>query len=178
MFAPDSHALPPSSTSQALVPLGQSRAIVPRGRFDSSDSDSDSDNGFDEPPAPKRFRLTYEEAKAALEVPVSYKQASTASEQEEWKKAIKSELQALHDKNEGYQSRAKHIDIRHHFIREHVKAKTIDLKYIESKNQLADFLTKPIATKQFERLLVKSKIRRCGSRGSVEVGDTGNTDVQ
>ena len=79
-------------------------------------------------------------------------------------------------KNEGYQSRAKHIDIRH-FIRQHVKANTIDLTYIESKNQLADFLTKPIATKQFQRLLIKSKIGNCGSRGSVgdgSVGDTGN----
>ena len=68
-------------------------------------------------------------------------------------------------KNEGYQSRAKHIDIRYHFIREHVKAKTIDLKYIESKNQLADFLTKPIATKQFQRLLTKSKIRKLWVEG-------------
>lgn len=62
-------------------------------------------------------------------------------------------------KNEGYQSRAKHIDIRYHFIREHVKAKVIDLQYVESKSQQADFLTKPIATKQFQHLLTKSKIQ-------------------
>jgi hypothetical protein len=88
--------------------------------------------------------------------------------------------------NEGYQSRAKHIDIRYHFIREHVKAKTIKLSYIESANQLADFLTKPIATKQFHRLLTMSMIGKCGSRGSVEytgtvgiqsVEDTGNAQV-
>ena len=70
-------------------------------------------------------------------------------------------------KNEGYQSRAKHIDIRHHFIREQVKARTIDLKYIPTADQLADFLTNSIATKQFQRLLTKSKIVNCGSRGSV-----------
>ena len=79
-------------------------------------------------------------------------------------------------KNEGYQSRAKHIDIRHHFIREHVKAKTIDLNYIESTNQLTDFLTKPITTKQFQRLLSKSRIQNCGSRGSVE--DTSSIEVR
>ena len=61
-------------------------------------------------------------------------------------------------KNDGYQSRAKHIDIRHHFVREQVKEKSIDLRYIETKQQLADFLTKPISTKQFQQLLTKSNI--------------------
>jgi hypothetical protein len=71
--------------------------------------------------------------------------------------------------NEGYHSRAKHIDIRHHFIREHIKSNEIKLEYIESKDQLADFLTKAIATKQFQRLLERSNIRSCRSRGSVVV---------
>ena len=31
-------------------------------------------------------------------------------------------------KNEGYQSRAKYIDIRYHFVRDQVKAKVIRLK--------------------------------------------------
>jgi hypothetical protein len=74
-------------------------------------------------------------------------------------------------KNEGYQSRAKHIDIRHHFVCEHVKAKTIELVYIESSNQLADCLTKPISTKQFQRLLIKPKVEDYRSRGSVDSTD-------
>ena len=72
-------------------------------------------------------------------------------------------------KNNGYQSRAKHIDIRHHFIREHVKSQNIALQYIETKNQLADYLTKAIPTKQFQTLIEKSRITNCKSRGSVEV---------
>ena len=44
--------------------------------------------------------------------------------------------------NDGYQSHAKHIDIRHHFIREHVKLRSIKLEYLSTKPQLADFLTK------------------------------------
>ena len=62
-------------------------------------------------------------------------------------------------KNDGYQSRAKHIDIRYHFVREQVKGKIIKLKYTETKSQLADFLTKPISTKKFEMLVDKAKIR-------------------
>ncbi|CEG41699.1 uncharacterized protein PHALS_12030 [Plasmopara halstedii] len=41
--------------------------------------------------------------------------------------------------------------------------------YIETKLQLADFLTKPISTKQFELMLDRFNIRNSPSRGSVEV---------
>nr|CCA28016.1 polyprotein putative [Albugo laibachii Nc14] len=71
-------------------------------------------------------------------------------------------------KNVGYQSRAKHIDIKYHFIPEQVKAKNIDLQYIETRLQLADFMTKPISTKKFEQLLIMSNIKNLSSRGSVE----------
>lgn len=70
--------------------------------------------------------------------------------------------------NDGYQSRAKHIDIRYHFIREHIKSGDIKLNYLPAKKQLADFLTKAIATKQFHRLVQLSHIGICKSRGSVE----------
>nr|CCA22186.1 putative polyprotein [Albugo laibachii Nc14] len=62
--------------------------------------------------------------------------------------------------NDAYQSRAKHIDIRHHFIREHVKFGNIKLEYIAAKLQLADFLTKAIATRHFEHLIKLSGIRK------------------
>ena len=39
-------------------------------------------------------------------------------------------------------ARSKHIDIRHHFIREHVRSKLVKLTYIDTKDQLADILTK------------------------------------
>ena len=47
-------------------------------------------------------------------------------------------------KNDGYQSRAKHIDIRYHFVRDQVRDKIVEVKYTETKSQLADFLTNPI----------------------------------
>ena len=61
-------------------------------------------------------------------------------------------------KNEGYQSRAKHIDIRYHFVRDQVKAKVIQLEYIETKLQLADFLTKATSTSKFQFLVGKTNV--------------------
>jgi hypothetical protein len=39
--------------------------------------------------------------------------------------------------------RSKHIDISHHFIRDHIKEGRIMLQHVDSANQLADSLTKP-----------------------------------
>jgi len=43
-----------------------------------------------------------------------------------------------------YHARAKHIDIRYHFVREKIEEKKIDLKYCRTERQLADILTKPL----------------------------------
>ncbi|KAE9184122.1 Retrovirus-related Pol polyprotein from transposon TNT 1-94 [Phytophthora fragariae] len=47
-------------------------------------------------------------------------------------------------KNVGYQARTKHIDIRYHIIREKVVSNEVELEYVDTKNQLADFMTKAI----------------------------------
>ena len=70
-------------------------------------------------------------------------------------------------KNDGYQCKAKHIDIRYHFIRDHLKDEKIVIEYIDFKNQLADFLTKPISTKQFQDLIRLANIKNCVSWGGV-----------
>jgi hypothetical protein len=41
--------------------------------------------------------------------------------------------------------RTKHIEIQAHFIREQVKSGDIDVNYIPTSIQQADFLTKPLA---------------------------------
>ncbi|GMF51959.1 unnamed protein product [Phytophthora fragariaefolia] len=61
-------------------------------------------------------------------------------------------------KNVGYQSRTKLIDIRYHFIREKVATGEVQLKYVESMNQLADFLTKGLSTKTLRYLLERSNV--------------------
>ena len=60
--------------------------------------------------------------------------------------------------NVGYHSRANHIAIRHHFIRDHIASKTIELKCRPSKQQLADYLAKPLPTKQVDTLRYKSGV--------------------
>lgn len=48
-----------------------------------------------------------------------------------------------------HHSRAKHIDIKHHFIRDHVKNGDFSLEFIDSVNQLADIFTKPLLEERF-----------------------------
>ena len=55
-------------------------------------------------------------------------------------------------RNAKYHNRTKHIDINHHFIRERVKSKEIDVVPCPSKDMAADVLTKGIPRVQFEKL--------------------------
>jgi len=49
-------------------------------------------------------------------------------------------------------SKTKHIDIRHHFIRDLVEDGAVSLEFIPTESQLADFLTKPLDSLRFESL--------------------------
>ena len=51
-------------------------------------------------------------------------------------------------KNPIQHSRTKHIDIRHHFLRDHVKNGDISLEFVDINNQLADIFTKPLNEKR------------------------------
>ena len=44
--------------------------------------------------------------------------------------------------NDKLHSRTKHIDIRHHFIRQKFEDKTVLVNYVPTANMLADFLMK------------------------------------
>ncbi|KXJ83823.1 hypothetical protein RP20_CCG001632 [Aedes albopictus] len=50
----------------------------------------------------------------------------------------------LAEKEMGYSARTKHIDVRHHFVREQVEAKSIKLEHVASNLQAADILTKAL----------------------------------
>jgi hypothetical protein len=49
-------------------------------------------------------------------------------------------------------SRTKHIDIRHHFIRDHQQKDDICIQGIGTEDQLADIFTKPLDEKRFDKL--------------------------
>lgn len=55
-------------------------------------------------------------------------------------------------KNPVQHSRTKHIDIRHHFIRELVENKTIKLEHVATEVQHADIFTKSLDATRFELL--------------------------
>ena len=46
-------------------------------------------------------------------------------------------------------SRTKHIEIRHHLIREYVQKGDVDLNFISIDSQLADIFTKPLHEDKF-----------------------------
>ena len=41
-------------------------------------------------------------------------------------------------------SRTKHIEIRHHFIRDHMQTGDVVIKFVDTLHQLADIFTKPL----------------------------------
>ena len=52
-------------------------------------------------------------------------------------------------KNPIQHSRTKHIEIRHHFLRDHTQKGDIVLQFIPTENQLADIFTKSLGEEQF-----------------------------
>ena len=52
-------------------------------------------------------------------------------------------------KNPVQHSKSKHIEIRHHFIREHIENEDVILDYINSKDQIANIFTKPVREDRF-----------------------------
>ena len=49
-------------------------------------------------------------------------------------------------------SRTKHIEVRYHFIRDHVANGNIDISFIDTNNQLADIFTKALSEERFTSL--------------------------
>ena len=52
-------------------------------------------------------------------------------------------------KNPIQHSRTKHIEIRHHFIRDHALKGDICIEHVDTLNQLADIFTKSLNEDQF-----------------------------
>jgi len=59
-------------------------------------------------------------------------------------------------KNPIQHSRSKYIEIKHHFIRDHVNKKEIELIFVDTENQLADIFTKPLVEDRFN--FIKEKL--------------------
>ncbi|KAE8912836.1 hypothetical protein PF003_g3560 [Phytophthora fragariae] len=60
--------------------------------------------------------------------------------------------------NVGYKPRTKHIDIRYHFIRDMVVSNEVELEYLDTKNQFADFMTKGLSSMTLRYLMMRSNV--------------------
>nr|GEV68098.1 hypothetical protein [Tanacetum cinerariifolium] len=57
-------------------------------------------------------------------------------------------------------SRSKHIDIHHHFIKEQVERRVVELYFVETKYQLADIFIKALPRERFKTLLPLLGVRQ------------------
>ena len=55
-------------------------------------------------------------------------------------------------KNQVQHSRKKHIEIRHHFIRDHINNGDCEIKFVSIESRLADIFTKPLSKDMFYSL--------------------------
>lgn len=51
--------------------------------------------------------------------------------------------------NPRFHGRTKHIEVDFHFVRERVASKALQIRFLSTKDQLADGLTKPLSTGSF-----------------------------
>ncbi|GJT14440.1 retrovirus-related pol polyprotein from transposon TNT 1-94 [Tanacetum coccineum] len=81
-------------------------------------------------------------------------------------------------------SRSKHIDIRHHFIREQVEKGMVELYFVTTDYQLADIFTKALPREQFKFLLPRLRMKSMSletlkriQEGEEETSKLGDSDV-
>ncbi|GJV54438.1 retrovirus-related pol polyprotein from transposon TNT 1-94 [Tanacetum coccineum] len=66
-------------------------------------------------------------------------------------------------------SKTKHIDIRYHFIKEHVEKGTVELYFVGTEYQLADLFTKALPKERFEYLVHRIVIIMAQQQHATEV---------
>jgi hypothetical protein len=118
--------------------------------------------------APVVFKSKFQRTVALSSAEAEYMALSLCVQEVLWTRAMLTDIGALQRnattiwednqgaialaQNAGYHARTKHVDIRHHFIRENVERGTVTVEYVDTKNQLADILTKALGTKTLKFL--------------------------
>jgi hypothetical protein len=68
-------------------------------------------------------------------------------------------------KNPVFHNKMRHLERRHHFLRDHAEKGDIDMRYIDTERQLADIFTKPLDSSRFATL--RGEIGVCHPYGLV-----------
>jgi hypothetical protein len=55
-------------------------------------------------------------------------------------------------KNLIFHKKMRHVESRHHFLRDHVEKGDIEMRHIDTERQLADIFTKPLDSSRFANL--------------------------
>lgn len=58
-----------------------------------------------------------------------------------------------------FHAQMKHVEINFHFVHDMVRLGHLDVRFISSKDQLLDLLTKPLAKHQFRQLCSKLPLK-------------------
>jgi hypothetical protein len=58
-------------------------------------------------------------------------------------------------KNSIFHKRMRHLESRHHFLRDHIEKGDIEMRYIDTERQLADIFIKSLNDSRFAALRVK-----------------------
>jgi hypothetical protein len=68
-------------------------------------------------------------------------------------------------KNLVFHKKMRHVERRHHFLRDHVEKGDIEMRYIDTERQLANIFTKPLYSSRFADL--RGEIGVCHPYGLV-----------
>jgi hypothetical protein len=71
-------------------------------------------------------------------------------------------------KNPIFHKKMRHVERRHHFLRDHIEKGDIEMRYMDTERQLADIFTKPLDSSRFADL--QGEIGVCHPYGLVRGG--------